>query len=163
MYVDNCTNIAVSTLLTLQKWTPASKKNTFIWLNAAPGPLLCHQNHKKYQWQPPKSKWGFHPRWKASFYEQYLWCKLDVNAQNQILALWKTWITTGVSECLSFSMIAPSCLCREYQSGCLIFNSLINELGSQFSWEEKPWKGWTLKIAMCQNSSLRMMKCFAHR
>ena len=60
-------------------------------------------------------------------------------------------------------MIAPSCLCREYQSGCLIFNSLINELGSQFSWEEKPWKGWTLKIAMCQNSSLRMIKCFAHR
>ena len=75
-----------------------------------------------------------------------------------------TWITTGVSECLSsFSMIAPSCLCREYQSGCLIFNSLINELRSQFSWEEKPWKGWTLKIAMCQNSSLRMIKCFAHR
>ena len=60
-------------------------------------------------------------------------------------------------------MIAPSCLCREYQSGCLIFNSLINELRSQFSWEEKPWKGWTLKIAMCQNSSLRMIKCFAHR
>ena len=49
MYVDNCTYIAVLTLLTLHKWTLASKKNTFIWLNAAPRPLLCHQNHKKYQ------------------------------------------------------------------------------------------------------------------